>query len=118
MRSRSEASVSIEDLEARYRALQAELGTIGIMVPGSVNRCVSRCAAKGCHCRADPPQLHGPYWNWTRKVKSKTRTVRLQPDEVAQVEEWIENRRRFKAILREMESLALEVAEKMRSNRI
>lgn len=29
----------------------------------------------GCRCKADPPQLHGPYWQWTRKVAGKTVTL-------------------------------------------
>src|SRR5258708_2849278 len=42
-------------------------------------------------CPAAPPALHGPYWQWTRKVAGKT-IPRLVPDEqVAEYRQWIDN---------------------------
>ena len=29
-------------------------------------------AGANCGCHADPPRLHGPYWQWTRKIAAKT----------------------------------------------
>ena len=32
------------------------------------------CGTPSCRGRADPPQMHGPYWQWTAKIDGKTLT--------------------------------------------
>ena len=32
----------------------------------------THCGHRTCTDHADPPRLHGPYWQWTRKVAAKT----------------------------------------------
>jgi len=41
-------------------------------LPGTLNTVMNRCGKSRCACHADPPRLHGPYWQWTRKVAAKT----------------------------------------------
>ncbi len=36
------------------------------------------CGKPGCACKALPPRLHGPYYQWTRKVDGKTAELMLQ----------------------------------------
>lgn len=48
--------------EQRRRQITAKIATLGPALPGSLVQRSSRCGTAGCHCRADPPQLHGPYW--------------------------------------------------------
>lgn len=43
----------------------------------------ARCANHNCRCHADPPQPHGPYWQWTAKINGKTVTPRLTDPEAA-----------------------------------
>ena len=62
---------------SEYRELAAELATIGLIHSGSVTRRYTRCATPGCKCHADPPQPHGPYYQWTAKINGKTVTRRL-----------------------------------------
>src|SRR5450631_2631841 len=50
------------------RELAAQLATIGLIHSGSVTRRYTRCATPGCKCHADPPQPHGPYYQWTTKT--------------------------------------------------
>ena len=68
---------TLADYEQRYRELAAELATIGLIHSGSVTRRYTRCATPGCKCHADPPQPHGPYYQWTAKINGKTVTRRL-----------------------------------------
>ncbi|MFZ1307943.1 MAG: DUF6788 family protein [Candidatus Microthrix parvicella] len=56
--------------------------------------------------QADPPQRHGPYWQWTRKVAAKTVTVRLSPEEAVLYQEWIDNNRRLRRIVADMDKVS------------
>jgi len=53
------------------------------------------CGKPGCRCQADPPPLHGPYWQWTRVVAGKTVTRRPTEPQARLYQEWIANRRRL-----------------------
>ena len=63
--------------ERRYRELAAQLADIGFISSGSLTRRYTRCSTPGCRCHADPPQPHGPYYQWTTKIDGKTITRRL-----------------------------------------
>jgi hypothetical protein len=60
--------------QRRYRELAAQLAEIGFIASGSIVVRYTRCASAGCRCRADPPQRHGPYYQWSAKIDGKTVT--------------------------------------------
>ncbi len=96
----------IANYERRYRELAAQLADVGLVSAGSVTRRYTRCTSPGCKCRADPPQPHGPYWQWTRKVDGKTVTRRLTPAEATLYREWIANDRRMRRLIEQMRNVA------------
>ena len=54
--------------QTQARQIAAELAKIartGMVLPGSITERRTRCGHPGCACHADPPRLHGPYWQWT-----------------------------------------------------
>ena len=57
--------------QAELKRLTAQLADIGFISPGSLIRRYTTCGKPGCRCQADPPQPHGPYWQWTRAVPGK-----------------------------------------------
>ena len=69
------------------------------------------CGKAGCRCQADPPQLHGPYWEWSRSVAGRTTSRRLSEPQARLYQEWIANRRRLAAIIAEMEEVSTQAAE-------
>lgn len=97
--------------ENRYRELAAQLADIGMISAGSLTRRYTRCTSPGCKCRADPPQPHGPYWQWTRKIDGKTVTRRLTTAEAKLYQEWIANDRRMRRIIEQMRTTASKAAE-------
>jgi hypothetical protein len=101
----------LADYEQKYRELAAELATIGLIHSGSVTRRYTRCATPGCKCHADPPQRHGPYYQWTAKVNGKTVTRRLNETEAELYEEWIDNDRRLRHLIGQMRQIAGKAAE-------
>ena len=57
--------------QARAAAIAAEitarLADVSFALPGTLADRMTRCGHPGCRCHADPPRLHGPYHQWTRK---------------------------------------------------
>ncbi len=96
-----------------YETVKRLVADIGLIRRGSVVRRFMPCGKAGCRCQATPPRLHGPYYQWTRKVRGKTVTVRLSPEEAALMEEWITNGRRLDKLVSRMETLSLQVTERM-----
>ena len=66
-----------------------------------------------CRCHADPPQLHGPYWQWTAKVNGKTVTRRLSETEAKLYQEWISNDRQLRKTITKMRQIAAKASELM-----
>lgn len=96
----------------RYEALKRAVAHVGLLRRGSLVRRFMPCGKSGCRCQAQPPQLHGPYYQWTRKVSGTTVTVRLGPREAALVAEWIDNGRRLDRIVKQMEQVAGRLTER------
>lgn len=96
---------------AAQARIAAQLGSVGFALPGTILERRIRCGKNGCRCNADPPQLHGPYYQWTRKVKGKTETRLLSAAQLARYGSWFENAKRIRTLTGELEALSLEVAE-------
>jgi Family of unknown function (DUF6788) len=97
--------------QARAAAIAAELASLDLALPGTLIQRHVRCGKPGCRCHADPPVLHGPYWQWTRKTGGKTIT-RLVPDEqLDDYRQWLDNHRRLRALVAELEALTLAIAD-------
>jgi hypothetical protein len=96
---------------ARAAAIAAELSAIGLALPGTLIRRQVRCGKPRCACHASPPVLHGPYWQWTRKIAGKTIT-RIVPDEqLDDYRQWLDNDRRLRELIAELEALTLAIAD-------
>jgi len=78
---------------------------------GSAAPRYNRCGKSGCRCHADPPQLHGPYFQWTAKVDGKTVNRRLSEREAGAYLEWIGNDRRLRSLVTEMRELAKQATD-------
>ena len=72
---------------------------------------MTRCGYAHCRCRADPPQLHGPYHQWTRKIAGKTVTRILTDDQLADYRPWFDNQRRLRDLITEFEILSQQIAD-------
>ncbi|MGO8956485.1 MAG: DUF6788 family protein [Streptosporangiaceae bacterium] len=97
--------------QARAERIAAQLAAIGFVLPGTLTERHVRCGKPNCRCHADPPVLHGPYHQWTRKVAGKTVTRLLSDDQLADYQDWFDNQRRLRALLAELEALSLAIAD-------
>jgi hypothetical protein len=101
----------LETYEAKYRALADQLAEIGFVSPGSLVARETSCGKSGCRCQANPPQRHGPYFQWSRAVNGKTVSRRLNPAQADLYRTWIANRKRLEEIVTEMEELSARAGE-------
>lgn len=97
--------------EHRFRTLKASLADLGPFRRGTVLRRLVPCGKSGCRCQADPPQLHGPYYDWTRKVKGKTVSVRVTKEQARLLKQWIANARQLDRIVADMQRLSDRMTE-------
>lgn len=97
--------------ERRYRKLLDELTKIGYIRSGSLAPRYNYCGKPNCRCHGDPPQPHGPYYQWTAKVNGKTVNRRLSADEAELYQQWINNNRRLHAIINELRAVASAATE-------
>jgi hypothetical protein len=107
MSGRTGEGVAPATTERRRAKISTEIAGLGLPLPGSLVERRTRCGNPGCHCHADPPHLHGPYLTWTRKVDNKTVTRTLNPEQAEQLRPLIQNARRLRELVAELEALAL-----------
>jgi hypothetical protein len=108
---RANSADRLADYERRYRELAQQLASIGLIHSGTVTRRHTRCGTPGCRCHADPPKLHGPYYQWTTKVDGKTVTRRLSETEAKLYQEWITNDRQLRRLITQMRQMAAKAAD-------
>jgi hypothetical protein len=103
------------DQQAHAARLAAQitacLAGAAFALPGTLADRMTRCGHPGCRCHADPPQLHGPYHQWTRKKNGRTSTRILTDDQLADYGPWFDNHKRLRELITELEALSLAIAE-------
>jgi hypothetical protein len=107
--------------KAEARQIADELAAIagtGKILAGSITERRTHCGKLGCRCMADPPQPHGPYYQWTRKVRAKTIGRWLNANQAADYQAWVDNHRRIRELLNRLEAIGQAALDAdARSNR-
>jgi hypothetical protein len=89
--------------------IAAELAAAaGPALPGTLTVRAYACGKRRCRCHADPPVLHGPYAEWTRKIGGTTVTRRLTGEQLAAWQPLFDNARKLRALLAELQELTLQ----------
>jgi ESX-1-secreted protein regulator len=101
---------AIADMVDSARSVEG-LAALGFALPSTLADRMTRCGHANCRCHADPPRLHGPYHQWTRKKNGKTATRILSEDQFADYGPWFDSHRRLRELVAELEELSLAIAE-------
>jgi len=104
-------SRQLQALQDRLRELAAKLANTSFVCSGTLVSRYMACGKPSCRCHADPSQLHGPYWDWSRSVGGRTVSRRLSEPQARLYQEWIANRRAALQILAEMEAVSHRAAD-------
>ena len=112
--------VSEATLRAKIQAEIKALGKAGMFISGSFMRTERKCGSKKCAC-ATGGAKH-PCCLLTSKVSGKTKAVYIPVDMADEVEGWVAEHRRIKAMLKEIDELGqhlikIHVASKRRRER-
>jgi len=101
----------LQVLENRVRRLKAELTRLGELRPGVLSEQYNVCGKPGCHCKASPPEKHGPYYqlSWSRNAKSTTRFVRRP--ELRVVRGQIKTYQRLQKLVEEWIAASVEICD-------
>jgi hypothetical protein len=106
-------SARVRRLRERFDALKQAILELDFFLRGNLVKVWVRCGSERCACATDPDRRHGPYVQWTRKVKGKTVSVRVRPEQLARYEQWIASARRLDSLIDEMQRLSLAAAEQI-----
>ena len=93
--------------KGRRAAIVAEIEALGPVLPGSIVDRLTRCQRSGCHCRAEPPQMHGPYATWMHQEDGRQVTRTLSAQEAQHLRPMLAADRRLRALVAELESLTV-----------
>lgn len=99
--------------EEKYVALKHQILELGWARPGCVIRRYMRCGNPACRCMTKSDQLHGPYYQWSHKIRGQTVSLRLSEEQARLSMEWAGNYKTLKKLLRQLEALALQQTDRM-----
>lgn len=106
----SEHERRLEQLRADYETAKARLADVGFTCEGSLVERYTSCHNPNCRC-ADPARRHGPYWQLSWKEGGRTISRLIPADQAQLYQDWIANRSRLEAVLREMQDLSRQAGE-------
>lgn len=94
------------DPDPRFRQARQELHQLGYFLKGTVLKRMMKCGHPNCACQRDTSRRHGPYFEWTYKVKGKTVNVKLSPQAAPLYQAATKQHRKLKAALARLERLS------------
>jgi Family of unknown function (DUF6788) len=97
-------------LHQDYQAVKARIQTLGYVLPGTLQKRQYSCGKPNCRCVLEG-LLHGPYYQWTRKIGGKTVNINLDHASAKLVKEWIQNSRKLRQLCRRLERISLAVLQ-------
>ncbi len=117
----------LQQRSARYDSLMHELASLatqtGFVLPGGVQSRFFECTRRNnCRCHDDPANRHGPYHYWTGSVQGRLTSLSVSDEQLALVQEWIQNGRTLARVVKQMQreslrALALLTGKKVTASR-
>lgn len=101
----------------RFQKLKNELARLEYFSKGTVLARRMKCGKPQCPCHTKPAQRHGPYYEWTYKVRGKTVNVRLDQDAAPLYQAATQQHRKLKSILDRLEKLSRQALAKAAAKR-
>ena len=90
----------------RFAQLRQQLQELDYFCKGTVLARKMKCGQPSCACHRDPSQRHGPYWEWTYKVRGRTVNLRLSAEAGPIYQAASRQYRKLKALLNRLERMA------------
>ena len=113
MPSRKPARPVPADPDPRFRQARQELHQLGYFLKGTVLKRMMKCGHPNCACQRDAARRHGPYFEWTYKVKGKPVNVKLSPQAAPLYQAATKQHRKLKTTLTRLELLSRTALAKL-----
>lgn len=84
----------------KVRELLARLRSVGPMLQGSVYEAFTRCSRSTCACHTEDKKHATMRLSWNES--GRTRTLRIPRDLLEEVQEWVDEWKRVKELVREV----------------
>ena len=101
---------ALKRIEREFAETKRQLSSLGFVLQGSLSERRMLCGKAGCRCRTDPDARHGPYYQWSRKIRAKTVSSYLSREKARICKEWIRNNRDMEKIIKRLRRLSLRAA--------
>ena len=105
-RSPTKLEARLHACQEEYARIKARIRDVGFICEGSLLERWMTCRKSNCRCSADPPQLHGPYYQLTWKERGRTICRNLPPEHALLYQQWISNRRELDQLLKQMRNVS------------
>jgi hypothetical protein len=89
-----------------FRQASRQLQDVNYFLKGTVSKRMMKCGQPACACHSDPARRHGPYFEWTYKVKGKTVNVKLSRQAAPLYQAATRQHRQIKTVLARLERLS------------
>lgn len=99
-------------MHSHLQELKTKISNIDLAFSGSITERYMKCGKKGCKCQGTPPELHGPYYQWSAKVNGITKTVRLKSSEVDAYKGWVKEGKHLDELIAQWKKISLAVARR------
>lgn len=96
--------------QRRYDRLRLKLARTGYLALGTITQSRLTCGTPTCRCHKGPRYRHGPYSYWTTKIKGRSVSKLLRPQEAKLYLEWIAHRRALDQTVQDMLEVSRVVA--------
>jgi hypothetical protein len=106
MPARKAAPTAGDPTRSRFRQTQQQLQQVDYFLKGTVLKRMMKCGQPTCACHRDASRRHGPYFEWTYKLRGKTVSVKLSPQAAPLYQAATKQHRQLKVVLARMERLS------------
>jgi hypothetical protein len=103
--------------EKEFNDLKRTLLDCGYVCPGSVVERYMPCGKSTCRCMTNANNRHGPYYEWSQKIRGKTVTVRLTKEQAAFYAAFTKNNQKLRKTCERMRSISMKIAQQKRTLR-
>jgi len=99
--------------EQKILRLKKKLLNLGPMLPGSISEQWNVCGTLGCKCKdLKHPRRHGPYYQLSFTLATKSSTMFVRKEDLAEARRRIRRYRQFKDLTKQLTQAHIELTRK------
>ena len=73
---------------------------LDLVCDGTIFKRKNTCGTKGCRCKTDPKFLHGPYYEWNRRIAGRLVHRTVSAEQAQNISKGISNHKKIMKLLK------------------